>query len=306
MPIKHRKFKLTESRAKWVANRDTTLQGEPMRLNPRTADRYSLAVQKEVRKMHLDVSSQINNLFTSSTAKNSIQKVEKTSVVGMDSHAMDASISTLSRILTNKLINKWEKRFNTFGKTWTNYMMGMVETSSAKDLSKSMNKLSGGLQIKTDQMSGKTKDIIAAASDQSSSLIKTIGSDYLAEVKQSVMRSITDDSTNFTELKNSINSMLQGKYKTYKNKAKNTALDQTRKAYNNITISRMKDVGVGQFRWLHVGGSVKPRDYHRDVLNGNVYSLSDPPIVNQKTGARGLPGSEINCKCAILPVVKFG
>jgi len=297
MTIKHRKFKLTDSRSKWVANRDTTLQGEPMRVNPRTADRYALALQKEVNKMHKDVSKQIKELFASSTAKESIQPVNV---------AMDASISSLARVLTNKLIAKWNKRFNTFGKEWTSSMMGMVESSSSKDLSKSLNKLSGGLTIKTDSISSRTRDIINASADQSTSLIKTIGSDYTAEVKQAVMRSITDSNSSFTELNTSIDSMLEGKYKTYKNKAKNTALDQTRKAYTSITESKMKDVGVDQYVWRHAGGSVKPRDYHRDVLNGQTFKLSDPPVIDLKTGVRGKPGDAINCKCYMVPVVKFG
>jgi hypothetical protein len=43
--IKHRKFKLSESRQKYVKNRTTTLNGEPVRMNPRTADRYALKVE---------------------------------------------------------------------------------------------------------------------------------------------------------------------------------------------------------------------------------------------------------------------
>ena len=166
--------------------------------------------------------------------------------------------------------------------------------------------MSGGLTIKTDSISSRTRDIINASADQSTSLIKTIGSDYTAEVKQAVMRSITDSNSSFTELKSSINSMLEGKYKTYKNKAKNTALDQTRKAYTSITESKMKDVGVDQYVWRHAGGSVKPRDYHRDVLNGQTFKLSDPPVIDLKTGVRGKPGDAINCKCYMVPVVKFG
>ena len=269
-----------------------------MRMNARTAGRYAYEVQKEVRKMHLDCSKQINNLFATSVAENSIQKTTAL--------AMDASISSLSRMLTNKLIAKWTKRFNTFGKSWADSMMGGIEEQSAKDLSKSMNKLSGGLTIKTDQLSGRTRDIINASTDQSTSLIKSIGADYTTDIKQAVMRSITDDSSSFTQLKDSINEMLQGKYKTYKNKAKNTAIDQTRKAYTNVTVSRMKDVGVDEYVWKHSGGSVKPRDYHRDVLNGQTCSLSSPPVINQKTGAKGKPGDEINCKCYMVPVIKFG
>jgi SPP1 gp7 family putative phage head morphogenesis protein len=293
--IKHRKFKLSfklsESRQKYVKNRTTTLNGEPVRMNPRTADRYALKVEKEVRKMHLDVSGKVEKLFDSSTAKKSV--------------AMDASISSQARILMNKLIDKWTKRFNWFGINWTDDLMGDVTDQSGKDLSKSLEKLSGGLTINTSTIGQRTNDIIVASTDQCASLIKTIAPEYLKEVKQAVMRSITDDTKSFTELKNSIHEMLQSRYKKYKNKAKNTSLDQTRKAYNSITRSRMRDAGITHFKWNHSGGSVKPRCYHRDELNGKVFDLNNPPIIDKKTGETGFPGQLINCKCFQTPVIKF-
>jgi len=317
MDKQSRKFKLSEKRQKYVKNRDTTLQGEPMRANPRAVDREARKVEMEVRKMHLDLTSQIEALFKSATAKESIQKTEAAAmdgqattkhdwVVRIDGQAMDASISSEARILTNKLVNKWTKRFNFFGKDWTNSMVTGIEKQSAKDLSKSMNKLSGGMSIKTDQISAATRDKILASADQSTSLIKSIGNNYATEVKEAVARSILDSSSSFTQLKESIHLMLQDKYKKYRNKAKNTAMDQTRKAYTNITTSRMKDIGVDEYTWKHSGGSVKPRDYHRDTLNGNVYSLSDPPVIDQKTGQKGKPGDLPNCKCYMVPVIKFG
>ena len=289
--IKHRKFKLSESRQKYVKNRTTTLNGEPVRMNPRTADRYALKAEKEVRKMHLDVSKKVEKLFDSPNAKNYV--------------AMDASISSQARILMNKLIDKWTKHFNRFGIRWTNDMINDVTEKSGKDLSKSLEKLSGGITINTSTIGQRTNDIIIASTDQCASLIKTIAPEYLKEVKQAVMRSITEGTSSFTELKNSIHEMLQSRYKKYKNKAKNTSLDQTRKAYNSITRSRMLDAGITHFKWNHSGGSVKPRCYHRDVLNGKVFDLNNPPIIDKKTGETGFPGQLINCKCFQTPVIKF-
>lgn len=297
MAIKHRKFKMSENRRKWVENRDTTLHGDPVRMNARTAESYAAEVDKMVRKMHLDLSSQIEALFDSSLAKNSIQETTKV--------AMDESISSQARILTNKLVDKWSDRFRSFGKKWTDTMIRNVDKQSSKDLSRSMSKLSGGLTMDTSTISDATRDKILASADQSTSLIRSIGPNYADEVKQAVARSITDDSSSFTELKDTIHEMLQSKYKKYRNKAHNTALDQTRKAYTNITTSRMRDIGVDEYIWRHSGGSKVPRCYHRDVLNGNKYSLSDPPVIDQRTGEKGKPGDLINCKCYMEPVISF-
>ena len=36
----------------------------------------------------------------------------------------------------------------------------------------------------------------------------------------------------------------------------------------------MRDAGITHFKWNHSGGSVKPRCYHRDELNGKVFDLN--------------------------------
>jgi len=87
-------------------------------------------------------------------------------------------------------------------------------------------------------------------------------------------------------------------------RAKNVALDQTRKAYNTINADRMKKVGIQKFEWIHSMGGIKPREDHIE-MDGNIYSFDDLPVVNKDTGERGLPGSQINCKCTMRPVVVF-
>ncbi len=299
---------MTRKRADWVSGRSTKLRGEPMRVNNAFAERMADNAQSMVYKMNKDVTSQINKLFSTPTAKNSITKVPDeitTNDFVEDGIAMDASIASQSRILMNKLIKKWENKFNLFGNNFAKNMVGTVTKQSAKDLKRSTEKLSGGLSIKTDSLSDRTKDIIIASTDESASLIKTIATNYTTEVKEAVSRSISSNTGSFTSLKESINSMLQDKYKKHKNKAKNVALDQTRKAYSNIAASKMKDIGVTSYVWKHSGGSQNPRAYHKNVLNGQVFKLSEPPIINQSTGERGKPGDDYNCKCYMSPVIEF-
>ena len=184
-------------------------------------------------------------------------------------------------------------------------MIGKSEKQSAKDLRRSMSKMSGGLTIDTNQLSEKTKDKLIASADQSSSLIKSIGAQYTTAVKEAVSRSVLNSSSSFSELQDSIQSMLNDKYRTHKNKAFNTAKDQTRKVYSNLTASRMQDIGAGTYIWRHSGGSQRPRCYHRDVLNGQTFSLDNPPIIDEKTGQRGKPGDLISCKCYMQPIISF-
>lgn len=310
MAIKHKKLKLSGKRTKWVEGRDTQLRGTPTRINPQDVNAIASEVSALVDRMNDDLTSQITRLFETPTAKKSIQKtdeVESLEKAGMaPSVAMDASISAMSITLTNKLVKKWTARFDSFGDRWAENMMKKVENKSAKDLHKSMEKMSGGLNIDTSQISSKTRDKILASTDQAASLIKTIGSQYSTAVKEAVSRSIVDSSSSFEELQASIQSMLKDKYKTHKNKAFNVARDQIKKSYNGITASRMQELGSGQFIWRHAGGSKNPRDYHLNVLNGKTFSLDDPPVIDPKTGVKGKPGDLPFCNCYMEPVIVFG
>ncbi len=328
MAVKHRKMTLSGQRKKWVEGRDTTLRGEPVRLNPRTAEQYADEVVKMVRAMHLDISSQVEKLFTKPVAKTAVQKTEVISMDGLpeymrkkmsgvgtktssdwlvtiDGIATDASISSMAVALTGKLANKWIQRFASFGDNWTKRMMTKATELSAKDLGRSMEKLSGGLTIDTNQLSDRTKDKMIASADQASSLIKAIAPQYTSSVKEAVSRSIVDSSSSFSQLQQKIHDSLQDKYKSQKNKAFNVAKDQMRKSYTAITEGRMKDLGVGDYIWRHAGGSVNPRDYHLNVLNGQKFSLDNPPVIDPKTGVKGKPGDLPFCSCYMEPVISF-
>lgn len=295
MAKKPKKIPLTKSKYDWAKNRDVYLVGSPVRVSPFYADKMAKVAMREVRQMHLDVSRQVKELFREEQSKEAIQDI-----------AMDASISSRARVLTNRLAAEWNRRFNLFSKDFSKTLFGDIENMTADDLQKSMEKLSGGLTIDTSRITPVTREIITAGTQQSASLIKSISRDYLSDVQEAIMRSISSTGVSYTETVKQIDSMLQGRFKVYKNKAKNVTLDQTRKAYANITDSRMKSVGINKYRWRHAGGSSEPRALHKNVLNGQVFSLDDPPIIDEKTGERGHPGQAINCKCYREPVLEFG
>lgn len=229
----------------------------------------------------------------------------KTNSSATDSFAMDASISVKARHLMNKLIRKWEKNFNLYGDNFASAMVDTVIKQSSRDLKKAGEKLSGGMTINTDTLSQRTKDIIFASTDESSSLIKSLASNYTASAKEAISRSIASNTSSLTQLREEIHNSLQDKYKVQRNKAKNVALDQTRKAYSNIGASKMQDAGLDKYIWRHSGGSQNPRSFHKTELNGKTFSLSDPPVIDQRTGVKGKPGDLPNCKCFMEPVITF-
>lgn len=91
--------------------------------------------------------------------------------------------------------------------------------------------------------------------------------------------------------------------------------DQINKAGVRFLIEKWKKSGCKKVRWIHKGMS-NPRQYHLrkwngvsgkrsgkpNGLNGFVFSIDNPPVIDKKTQARGLPGHMINCKCTLEPV----
>jgi SPP1 gp7 family putative phage head morphogenesis protein len=145
---------------------------------------------------------------------------------------------------------------------------------------------------------GKTREFIKAATNENVALIKSIPRQYHAQVSKVVTRAIASGKGTDEIYQN---------VKQYEGvtdrRAKFIAEDQTRKIYNGLNAKRMTQAGLDKFQWLHSGGGIHPRPYHLDVLDGQIFSVDDPPVINEDTGATGLPGEEPNCGCTMVPVV---
>jgi SPP1 gp7 family putative phage head morphogenesis protein len=131
------------------------------------------------------------------------------------------------------------------------------------------------------------------------SLIKSIPEEYFAKVAGAVARSISSgnglqDLTAFFAEQDGVEAR----------RAKNIAIDQTHKAYNGLNAERMKRQGVGKYEWVHSGGGLHPRPLHQSY-HGRIFSFDKPPVIDERTGARGIPGQAINCRCTMVPVIEF-
>ena len=91
--------------------------------------------------------------------------------------------------------------------------------------------------------------------------------------------------------------------------------DQIAKATTAFQIAKWKSVGWKRVQWRHSPRIPEPREYHRrkwdgksglkdghpNGLNGFVFEMEKPPVIDEKTGERGLPGTLINCRCYLVP-----
>ncbi len=289
-----RKLKFSIKRQEWSKNRTATLNGLPLRQPITEQERYANKVGRLTKRMADEFSRELKRLFRSDEAR--------------EYFGTDNSISGDANRILNRLTRKYTQAFNEVARPWSVSMINQANKSSQIDMFSSLKQLSGGLSIKTSDISEDMKDIMRASISGNVDYIKSIPQDYIYDVKSAVMRSITqEEGGGLKSLQETIDFMLSEKYQKHHNKARNVALDQTRKAYNHLNKGRMKAAGLTCFKWIHSGGGQRPREYHRDELNGEIFSFDNLPLLerdNIKMG-RGIPGDAINCRCTMLPIVRL-
>lgn len=153
-------------------------------------------------------------------------------------------------------------------------------------------------QLIDDYLSEGVQTAIEASLQENVTYIKAIKDRYFTNLKGQVMRFINGGAS-LTDLKDYVNT-LGAKSERH---AELIAQDQVRKAFSSINIHRMADAGIKKFKWLHVGGSANPREYHKNVLNGQIFDIENPPVIEPKTGETGYPAQLPYCRCQLIPIV---
>lgn len=211
----------------------------------------------------------------------------------------DDTIASQSRILLNSLQQRFSDLFAKKAPGMADQMVNGAEKASTSAMHSSMQKLSGGMSLKTSVLNAPLTEIYKASVTENVSLIKSIASNYLDQVQGAVMRSITSGNG----LQDLVPALSQYEGQTHR-RATNIALDQTRKAYNSINKGRMQALGIRKFQWIHSGGGAHPRKDHVE-MDGEIFSFDKLPVIDERTGERGIPGQAPNCRCTMAPIFDF-
>lgn len=131
--------------------------------------------------------------------------------------------------------------------------------------------------------------------DENVKLIKTIPQDTLSD-----MRTIVSEGFKTGKTTTSIEKEIQHTYGVTKRSARLLARDQLSKLNGEITKSQQEDAGVEEYIWSDSGDG-RVRDRHKQ-LNGKKFRWDDPPVIDTRTGRRGHPGDDYECRCVALPV----
>lgn len=96
-----------------------------------------------------------------------------------------------------------------------------------------------------------------------------------------------------------IQELLQKEYGFMARKAKFLAQNETTimlAEYKKVTY---KEMGFDKFIWRTITDG-RERELHK-ALNGTVWRYDNPPVIDERTGQRGLPGQTYNCRCEQIP-----
>ena len=280
-------MKLKQSSKEWAESRGAALVGAPLKPSHNAEQLYRVTLQKAIERMRKDYEREL---------KKQLKPTAKA--------AMDANLGTQLGFMFGGLEDKWGKFFGKLSRKLAGRVVNRINQTSKRNLDASLKELSGGLTIKTPKMPAAMLSELQAATRVNIGLIKSIQSQYHEKVFQAVMNNVGDAES----IKGAAEKLVSKTYfigETVSERAAFIARDQTSKLTTATNASRMKSAGVTRFRWRHSGGSYDPRKLHLGY-DGQEFDIDNPPIIDERTGERGLPGQAINCRCYMVPIIDFG
>lgn len=217
--------------------------------------------------------------------------------------SFDESISSQARIALNQLYEKYYAKFSDKSKTLAKSLLNKTNRYANWQFMRALKGMLGdkasGFALSGSAISPEKSEVIKALLFENVSLIKSIPNEYFKQITGAVARSIENgDGVKW----------LAHELKTYgaktERRAQLIAQDQTRKAYNTINLRNFQDNNIRKFEWVHSGGSRDPREYHKNVLNGQIFDVDKGAL--SEDGTRNIyPGQEPYCRCIMRAVLDF-
>ena len=119
-------------------------------------------------------------------------------------------------------------------------------------------------------------------------LIKSIRTQYLDKVQNSVMQAMVQGTLN-----KDLAEQLKKLGKDVENRAMLIARDQSSKLNAALTRARHEEVGIKKYMWS-TSGDERVRASHAEK-DGQIFEYTNPPT--------GHPGHDVNCRCVQIPVL---
>jgi len=152
-----------------------------------------------------------------------------------------------------------------------------------------------GVDIFSDYFKGEFfRETLKLWTQNNVALIKSIPQGTLSKMQTVVSEGWAKGKSNTTIAKE-----IQEVYGIDKRHARFIARDQSAKLNAQLAQEQQRDAGVETYIWRTAHDS-RVRDRHAD-LDGTRHRWNDPPVTDERTGARNHPGEDYQCRCVALP-----
>ena len=198
--------------------------------------------------------------------------------------AMDGIIDWIGHVM-DSLVSKWQKRLETLPNEVAADFVGKSKTHYDRRLQKLLRKRGFIVNFRN---SKQVEEMTQIAIGENVSLIKSVGSQYLDNVRAAVWRSVKDgyDAESLVKQLNHIDGVSE-------RRAKNIARDQMVKANQAFEDARAAELGITEAIWLHSHAGKTYRPSHVKA-NGTRYEIAKGLYLDGKWTKTG---EEINCRC---------
>jgi len=185
-------------------------------------------------------------------------------------------------------------------KILSNISFANVYTQFLEDIDKQMMQNAGDVIVIQPVYNTKIKKQIAEAYSNNLKLyIKDFTDDKIVALRQYLQPLILENGYRSEVLQE----YLTKSFNVNKAKAKFLARQESSLLMASYTEARYQSEGIREFIWSSSGDS-RVRPEHK-LLNGKKFSFNNLPVIDSKTGERGLPGQAFGCRCRMKPVVNI-
>jgi uncharacterized protein with gpF-like domain len=206
--------------------------------------------------------------------------------------ANDANRVTALRDILKALRKRWTDRFDDAAKDVSEWFAKQVVSHSALAMTKTLE--AGKIPTVKFKMSATERDAVNAVINENVALIKSIPEQHLTAVEGMVMRSVAVGRDLGTLAKE-----LQHQFGVTKKRAALISADQNNKASAVIMRAGMLESGIEYAIWEHSHAGRYPRMEHL-LFSGKQFEVAKGAFLE---GKWVWPGSEINCRCFLKPVL---
>ena len=264
--------------------------GTPINTNVAIRTRYESALMLLVLEMRKATESELKHVFGNKPAE-----------LGFNFDEKPKQVSTKAKLALAALLLKFQLLFKGSSRRLAMQLVANTEKYATTVVRSSLYEMTGEMRH-TGRISDKGIMRQEAIVAENVSLLKSIPEQYFTQITSAVMSAIS------TGVTTDLESAIQKHGDVSERRARAIAADQTHKAIQSISMQKMLDQGFKKFQWVYTYRSKESRPSHVR-MNGKIYRFDDPPVVNadrpSEPPRRGLPGSEINCKCVARPVMEM-